>query len=71
MAHLGAGGDLDVLWLGKMALADAPLIEQLRFRGLLHDPVLRPRFLDDPAAQARLRQAGAVTAVADLIGDPQ
>jgi uncharacterized protein (TIGR02421 family) len=71
MAHLGAGGDLDVLWLGKMALADAPLIEQLRFRGLLHDPVLRPRFLDDPAAQARLRQAGVVTALADLIGDPQ
>jgi hypothetical protein len=54
-----------------MALADAPLIEQLRFRGLLHDPVLHPRFLDDPAAQARLRQAGAVTGLADLIGDPQ
>jgi hypothetical protein len=71
MAHLGAGGDLDILWLGKMALADAPLIEQLRFRGLLLDPVLRPRFLDDPAAQARLRQAGAVMGLADLIGDPQ
>jgi uncharacterized protein (TIGR02421 family) len=71
MAHLGGGRDLDVLWLGKMALADAPLVEQLRVRGLLHDPVLRPRFLDDPAAQARLRQAGAVTALADLIGDPK
>ena len=71
MAHLRAGGDLEALWLGKMALADAPLIEQLRFRGLLHNPVLRPRFLDDPAAQARLRQAGVATALADLIGDPQ
>ena len=70
MGHLGAGGDLETLWLGKMALADAPLVEQLRSRGLLHDPLLRPRYLDDPAAQARLRQAGVATALADLIGDP-
>lgn len=71
MAHLTAGGDLEVLWLGKMALADAPLVEQLMTRGLLHEPVLRPRYLDDPAAQARLRQAGAVESLIDLIGDPQ
>jgi hypothetical protein len=71
MAHLNAGGKLDVLWLGKMALADAPLVEQLTSRGVLHEPVLRPRYLDDPAAQARLRQAGAVEAMVDLIGDPQ
>jgi uncharacterized protein (TIGR02421 family) len=71
MSHLTAGGNLDVLWLGKMALADAPLVEQLMTRGLLHEPVLRPRCLDDPAAQARLRQAGAVASLVDLIGDPQ
>jgi hypothetical protein len=71
MAHLTAGGNLEVLWLGKMALADAPLVEQLMTRGLLHEPVLRPRYLDDPAAQARLRQAGAVASLIDLIGDPQ
>jgi uncharacterized protein (TIGR02421 family) len=71
MAHLNAGGDLDVLWLGKMALADAPLVEQLTSRGVLHEPVLRPRYLDDPAAQARLLQAGAVNSMVDLIGDPQ
>ncbi len=71
MAHLKAGGNLDVLWLGKMALADAPLVEQLTSRGVLHEPVLRPRYLDDPAAQARLRQAGAATSLVDLIGEPQ
>jgi uncharacterized protein (TIGR02421 family) len=70
-SHLTAGGTLEVLWLGKMALADAPLVEQLMTRGLLHEPVLRPRYLDDPAAQARLRQAGAVASLVDLIGDPQ
>jgi uncharacterized protein (TIGR02421 family) len=71
MAHLNAGGKLDVLWLGKMALADAPLVEQLTSRGVLHEPVLRPRYLDAPEAQARLRQAGAVKAMVDLIGEPQ
>ena len=71
ISHLTAGGNLEVLWLGKMALADAPLVEQLMSRGLLHEPVLRPRYLDDPAAQARLRQAGAVASLVDLIGDPQ
>jgi uncharacterized protein (TIGR02421 family) len=71
MSHLSAGGTLGVLWLGKMGLADAPLVEQLMTRGLLHEPVLRPRYLDDPAAQARLRQAGAVASLVDLIGDPQ
>jgi uncharacterized protein (TIGR02421 family) len=71
VSHLTAGGNLDVLWLGKMGLADAPLVEQLMSRGLLHEPVLRPRYLDDPAAQARLRQAGAVASLVDLIGDPQ
>jgi hypothetical protein len=71
VAHLRAGGSLEVLWLGKMGLADAPLVEQLMSRGLLHEPVLRPRYLDDPAAQARLRQAGAVGSLVDLIGGPQ
>jgi uncharacterized protein (TIGR02421 family) len=71
LAHLSAGGSLDVLWLGKMALADAPLVEQLWSRGVLREPVVHPRYLDEPAAQARLRQAGAVTSLVDLIGDPQ
>jgi uncharacterized protein (TIGR02421 family) len=71
LAHLSAGGSLDVPWLGKMALADAPLVEQLWSRGVLHEPVVRPRYLDEPAAQARLRQAGAVTSLVDLIGDPR
>lgn len=67
LAHLRAGGDLDVLWLGKMALADAPLVEQLRSRGVLREPALRPRYLDDPATATRLRHAGAATSLVDLM----
>jgi uncharacterized protein (TIGR02421 family) len=68
LAHLRAGGDLDVLWLGKMALADAPLVEELRSRAVLREPALRPNYLDGPAAQARLHRAGAVASLADLTG---
>jgi uncharacterized protein (TIGR02421 family) len=71
ISHLHAGGSLDVLWLGKMGLADAPLVEQLASRGVLREPVLRPRYLDDPAAQARLHQAGRVASLVHLIGEPQ
>ena len=71
LSHLTAGRNLEVLWLGKIGLADASLVEQLVSRGLLREPVLRPRYLDDPAAQARLRQAGAAASLVDLIGDPQ
>jgi len=71
VSHLTAGGRLDILWFGKIGLADAPLVEQLMSRGLLYEPVLWPRYLDDPAAQARQRQAGTVASLVDLIGDTQ
>jgi len=69
--HLREGGPLQALWLGKMPLAAAPLVDELHQRGALHDPVLLPRYLDDPAAQARLARLPQVSALASLIGDPQ
>jgi uncharacterized protein (TIGR02421 family) len=70
MTHLRAGHDLEVLWVGKMALADAPLVEELRSRQVLVQPTLRPRYLDDPAARSRLRRAATITSLGDLIGEP-
>lgn len=70
MTHLRTGHDLEVLWLGKMALADAPLVEELRTRQVLLQPTLRPRYLDDPAARSRLHQAATTTSLGDLIGEP-
>lgn len=66
--HLATGGDLDVLWLGKMPLTAVPLVAELHERGVLTDPVLRPRFLDDPAVQARLVALEQATPLASLIG---
>ena len=67
ISHLGAGGVLDGLWLGKLSLTDLPHINDLRDRGILHDPVLVPRYLDDPAAQQRLANVTASTTPVDLL----
>jgi uncharacterized protein (TIGR02421 family) len=70
ITHVGSGGSLDSLWLGKMALTDLPHVEDLRDRGVLHDPLLRPRYLDDPAAQRRLAGITSSTTPIDLIVAP-
>ena len=54
LKHLGSGGTVDPLFLGKMSLEDLPLVEQLLDEGLLIEPPLRPRILDDPDAPTRL-----------------
>jgi uncharacterized protein (TIGR02421 family) len=68
VAYVGAGGDLGVLWLGKMALSDVPPIVALRDRGVLVDPVLLPRYLAEPLTQERLSRITAQTVPLDLIG---
>jgi uncharacterized protein (TIGR02421 family) len=68
--HLGAGGDLEVLWLGKMPLSAVPLVADLHRRGALTDPLLRPRFLDDPRAHVRLAALQQVRPLTALIGEP-
>lgn len=67
--HLGAGGDLDGLWLGKMPLSALPLVVELHQRGALVDPLVSPRFLDDPRSQARLAALEEVAPLTALIGE--
>ncbi len=67
--HLGAGQSLDPLWLGKMPLTAVPLVEELHRRGVLSDPLLIPRYLDEPVARARLAGIHQVDSLAALIGD--
>ena len=66
LEHLDRGGDLDLLWLGKFSLDDLPLVAELAGRGALVDARLRPRFLDDPDALARLKCAAEISDVAQL-----
>lgn len=57
--HLRRGGRLDLLFLGKFALRDLPLVQDLHDRGALCPPRLTPRWLLDPEAVDRLERAAA------------
>jgi len=54
LTYLQEGGRLDPLLVGKISLADEPLVADLLERGVLVDPPLRPRFLDSRDALDRL-----------------
>lgn len=64
--HLAAGGDLKRLFVGKVALAEEPLISELREREVLITPPLRPRFLDSPSASHRLDEIRAGLTIPQL-----
>ena len=67
LAHLGEGGVLDLLWLGKFSLRDLPLIGEMRERGVLLPPRLLPRYLDDPAAADKLEAAAGQVNLSALL----
>jgi len=56
---IASGASLNPFWLGKIAPAHVPAIEELLQRGLIHAPVFLPEFLvrkDTRARIARLRE---------------
>lgn len=65
------GGELEPLFLGKLARKHIPVLEELRHRGVLRPPPLRPRFLDLPGAAERLERLRAGLPVAALAGAVQ
>lgn len=68
--HLRSGGDLELLFLGKFALRDLPLVGDLRDRGVLCPARLRPRWLLDPSAVDRLARAAATDDLTTLTERP-
>ena len=71
LAHLGAGGSLDDLLVGKLPLEYLPVVEELRWRGVLTPPVLWPRWLAWPGAEARVAALAAGVDVEDLLTGEQ
>lgn len=54
LALLRKDVQLESLYIGKIAQKHIPIIRELRYRRILRDPPLRPRVLEDSAAQERL-----------------
>ena len=67
LEHLGEGGELKPLYLGKIARRHIPVMEELRHRSVLRHPPLTPRLLHDPAALDRLTAVRAGLTPLDLV----
>jgi hypothetical protein len=67
MTHLREGGALEPLYIGKIALRHLSIIEELRDRGVLRPPPLRPRFLERETALERLEALRQGTPLAALV----
>lgn len=70
LEHLGSGGSLDRMWLGKFSLRDLPLIGDLEERGLLRPARVLPRYLLDPAAHDNLARAAGTDDLSTLLEEP-
>ncbi len=69
MDYLAAGKQLASLFLGKIALRHAPLVEELRWRQVLKPPRLWPRFIDYPDCKKRIARLTTGCSVVDLAKD--
>ncbi|HUH12136.1 MAG TPA: tyrosine/phenylalanine carboxypeptidase domain-containing protein [Longimicrobiales bacterium] len=67
LEHLREGGELDGLYVGKLARKHMEVLEELLDRGVLRPPPLRPRFLDDERTRRRLERARGPLALADMV----
>jgi uncharacterized protein (TIGR02421 family) len=67
LEYLKEDGDLDPLFLGKVALHHLPALRELRWREYLQPAPLEPRHLDSPHARDRLLRIRGGLALADLI----
>ena len=68
LTYLQEGGLLDPLLVGKISLADEPLVADLLERGVLVEPPLRPRFLESREALDRLARIKDGAGVLELGG---
>jgi uncharacterized protein (TIGR02421 family) len=67
LRYLRSGGELELLYLGKVGHEEMPVIQDLRRRGVLREPPLRPRFLEMEGAEDRLGAVRRGLSLRDLV----
>ena len=67
LSYLANGGELELLFLGKVSEQSLAVVRELRWRGVLRAAPLRPRFLDLPGAAERLERLRRGATVLDLL----
>jgi hypothetical protein len=67
LAYLAGGGALEPLLVGKIAIDQVPLVEELVRRQVLRPARLRPRWLDADGAESRMARARTGLRPVDLV----
>ncbi len=67
LAYLRSGGDLQPLFMGKIAVEHVPVINELRWRGVLRASPLTPRYLEREDVRVRLAAVRKGLGVLDLV----
>ena len=67
LEYLAGGGDLEPLFVGKIAPPHVSIVRELQWRKVLRDPPLTPRYVTRPDALARLEGLRQSTTVLDLL----
>lgn len=67
LKYLGEGGDLEPLYIGKIASSHLPLIAELRMRRIINPPALRPRYLQEPGAPTKIERLRGGLTVLELL----
>ncbi|MDA1055752.1 MAG: flavohemoglobin expression-modulating QEGLA motif protein [Planctomycetota bacterium] len=67
LEYIGKGGDLSPLFVGKLAADHIPVVRELLLRGVLREPLLRPRYMEDAACVGRLERLDSHSTVLDLL----
>lgn len=67
LGHVRAGGDLDLLWLGKFALRELPLVRDLAERGVLVPPRIVPRWVVPTVYRERVLAAADADDLTTLV----
>ena len=71
LQHVAQGGSLEPLLLGKLPIRDVPVMEELQWREVLRQPLLRPRWIDHPRAATRLQAVRRGLSVIDLVDEAE
>lgn len=67
LKYLEEGGDVVPLLVGKIAADHVPVIRELQWRKVLHSEPLRPRYLDFPETEEKLKKLRNGYSVLNLI----
>jgi uncharacterized protein (TIGR02421 family) len=67
LRYLREGGELEPLFIGKVASAHLPMISELTMREIVKPPALRPRYLETAGAQKKLERLRGGLKVLELV----